>query len=527
MSTNRVLLAIPDQEVAARARALLEEVGDVEVVGGVTSSSQVITTLTDTEAGVVVLDEQLGPLPVMDLARDLNHRMPQVGVVLLAREQTAELLRTAMGAGIRQVVPLPLTMSEFHGGIMSTFEWSQAVSDRLERAATQPREQFSGRVIGLAGAKGGVGTTTLAVQLALALQRADRERSVCLVDLDLQTGDVRSYLDLTHRRSLSDLVDVATELTTGHLQDAMFTHASGLRVLLPPVHGEDGEDVDGRVTTRIIGGIRARFDVVVIDLGTVMTEATAAAAELTDELLVVTTPDVVALRGANRLLSLWQRLHVVSDTATVLLNQVSRDNEVTPQLAERVVRAPVLAATIPASFRDLEAATNTGVPDRISGGVRAAVEELLVELGRDRRPDPRDDGDQRSDSTVEARVAAGELGSISIDFVASLGTVAVVVLLLWQFVLSGYTLVLAQHAAREGAAAVAVQTPEGQVRDRVASDIPGSWRTSLDLADDITVGGDSVSVRLRVPLLAPGLGSPWHITTSAGTVVESHGGPTP
>lgn len=522
MNTHRVLLAIADDDVATRAQALLEEVGDVQIVGRVTSSSQVVAVLTDSDAGVVVLDEELGPLPVMDLARDLNHRMPQVGVVLVAHDQSAELLRTAMGAGIRSVVPLPLTMSELHGGITAASEWSAAVGERLQRAASEPREQFSGRVIGLAGAKGGAGTTTLAVQLALELQRRDRDRSVCLVDLDLQTGDVRSYLDLTHRRSLTDLVDVATELTTGHLQDAMFTHATGLRVLLPPVHGEDGEDVDGRVITRIIGGIRARFDIVVIDLGAVTTEATAAAAELTDELLVVATPDVVSLRGANRLLSLWERLHVTIDHAAVVLNRVSRDNEVTPQLAERVLRAPVLSTTIPAAFRDLEAATNTGVPERIAGGVRSAVAALVGELGPGRRTTlSADDEAGPTPGQVEARVAAGELGAIAVDFVATIGTVGIVLLLVWQFVLAGYTLILAQHAAREGAAAVAVRTPEEAVRARVAADLPGAWGDALDPSRDIRVEAEGVSVRLRVPLISPGLGSPWHITTSAGTVVES------
>src|SRR5690606_33783629 len=125
-----------DDDVATRAQALLEEVGDVQIVGRVTSSSQVVAVLTDSDAGVVVLDEELGPLPVMDLARDLNHRMPQVGVVLVAHDQSAELLRTAMGAGIRSVVPLPLTMSELHGGITAASEWSAAVGERLQRAAS-------------------------------------------------------------------------------------------------------------------------------------------------------------------------------------------------------------------------------------------------------------------------------------------------------------------------------------------------------------------------------------------------------
>lgn len=518
--SHRILLAIPDDDVAARATALLDEIGDVEILGRVDTSSRVMEQLTETDASVVVLDETLGPLPVMDLARDLNHRMPQVGVVLLAREQSADLLRTAMGAGVRSVVPVPLTMSELHGGIADASEWSQAVAQRLDRAVREPRQQFSGRVIAFAGSKGGVGTTTLAVQCALELQRREPDRSVCLVDLDLQTGDVRSYLDLTHRRSITDLVDVAHQITTAHLHDAMYQHVSGLRVLLPPVDGEDAEDVDGRVTTRIVGGLRARFDVVVVDLGSVTQDATAAAAELADELLIVTTPDVVSLRGANRLLGLWERLHVPTGASMAVLNRTGRDNEITPQLAQRVLRMPTLETTIPASFRDLEATANTGVPDRIDGPVRSAISSMVTELGLAHSQRDQVETPDTADS-IEARVAAGELGAVAVDFMASLGTILVVLLLIWQFVLSGYTLILAQHAAREGAHAAAVMKPESEIRERAAADVPGIWRAGLDPDIDIRVAGGEVGVTLGVPLLAPGLGSLWHITTTAGVVPES------
>src|SRR5690606_7616894 len=136
--------------------------------------------------------------------------------------------------GIRSVVRLPLTLAELQLAIVEANEWAQTVQARLAAAIQQPKGgQLRGRVVAIAGAKGGVGTTTVATQLALQFQRHDPERRVCLIDMDLQTGDVRAYLDLTHRRSITDLVEVAYELNTGHLDDAMFHHETGLRVLLP------------------------------------------------------------------------------------------------------------------------------------------------------------------------------------------------------------------------------------------------------------------------------------------------------
>ena len=131
-----------------------------------------------------------------------------------------------------------------------------------EHGVQRPR-----RMVAIAGAKGGVGATTVAVHLALEAARRGPDRSVCLVDFDLQAGDVRSYLDLTHRRSVGDLVDVASDLSSRQLDESLSAHPSGLRVLLPPPEGERAEDVTGDVARRILGALRSRFDVVVVDVG--------------------------------------------------------------------------------------------------------------------------------------------------------------------------------------------------------------------------------------------------------------------
>lgn len=524
----RVLLAAPDEELIARSGTLLHEAGDVEVARTAGSANTVLH-LADRhqdELDVVVLHEELGPLPVLDLARDLNHRYPQLGVVLLTSDTSTDLLRSAMSAGVRAVVALPLSLTELQAAILEAFEWAQTVQTRLATAGEARRvDRMRGRLLAIAGSKGGVGTTMLAVQLALELQRQDPDRSVCLVDLDLQTGDVRAYLDLAHRRSITDLIEVASELTTGHISDATFTHPTGLRVLLPPVYGEDAEDLDGTTAARILGGIRARFDTVIVDLGAVNTEASAVAAELADEVLVVCTPDVVSLRGANRLIRLWQRLRVREAGIRCVLNRASRDREVQPSLAERVVGAPFVDTAVPDRIGDVETAINTGMPERVDGAVRASVERLAGELvaGPEPRREPVASEDE---ATLADRVTADTAGSLSAEFIAVILPVAVVVLTLWQFVLAGYTLVLATNAANEAAHVLALEGADDheRIEEAARSRTHGHWRRELvvaPLADD----AEEVSVSIAVPILMPGMSSPWQVRTSAAAVRESSAPP--
>ena len=101
---------------------------------------------------------------------------------------------------------------------------------------------------------------------------------------------------------------------------------------------------------------------------------------MASSVLIVTTPDVPAIRAANRLLRLWERLQI--DTpARVLLNRTSREHEIQPDFARRVLQAPVLDTTLPSGFRDLEEALNTGHPERLEqGAINRALADVAVAI---------------------------------------------------------------------------------------------------------------------------------------------------
>jgi pilus assembly protein CpaE len=240
---------------------------------------------------------------------------------------------------------------------------------------------LGGRMVVVAGAKGGVGTTTLAAQLALEGASAAKNRPVCLVDLDLQTGDVGVLLDVAHRRSIADLIEVVDDISARHLDETLYRHQSGLRVLLAPPEGELAEDVTGAIARQVLGAIKFRHEVVVVDVGCRVSEATAAAVEMADDVVVIVTPDVPAMRAANRLISMWERLQIRKDGMRCVVNRVSKDLEIQPELVRRVVDVPTVPSTIPASFRALEQALNTGAPARLQDGLfKRAMANLALEL---------------------------------------------------------------------------------------------------------------------------------------------------
>lgn len=507
-----VLLGIADAAVASQAAALVGEETDLEVIGApVRDASDVMAAIDSSGADVVLLHEDIGPLPVMDLAKEITGRWPHVGVVLVVRDRTPEVLRAALQAGARDVLALPLSFEELIG-VKGAGAWSHTVRDQvLAGRAAAMTFGVGGRMIAVAGAKGGVGATTVSVHLALEAAGARRGRSVCLVDLDLQAGDVGLLLDLTHRRSIADLLDVAHELSPRVFEDALYVHQSGLRVLLAPEAGEQEEDVGAPAARRILGALKSNFDVVIVDVGTTVTEANAVAVDMADQVLVVTTPDVPALRAVNRLLGLWERLDVKGSDVAVVLNRVNRDAEVQPDLVKKVVDAPVAKTVIPSGWRELEPAANTGVPARLGdGGLRSAFGKLARESGAA----PAEDARPKARSGREA-------GQVAVETIGIFFLFLLVAALLWEIVLVGVTYVMAGHAARSGAEVMNVGGSSHEIEAVAREEVIGAWRDGMEV--EVDTDGAFVEVSLPVPVAFPGVQTSFRIEGRAGGVVEEEG----
>jgi pilus assembly protein CpaE len=512
----RLALGLTDSDRAAQVIALAEEAGEIDVVATPQTSDEVIAVLAHTEVEVLVLDEELGPLPVLELARQLQAKHPAVGLLLLAaREASPDLLRQAVRAGFRDVLAAPMTVEALADATARGATWAQAVRERSEADdLARVAEHIGGTMIAVAGAKGGVGCSTVALHVALSAARHDADRPVCLAELDLQTGDLRSLLDLQSHRSIADLASVAEgEVTVRSLDDTLYVHSTGLRVLLAPERGEDGEDISASAARQILGALKFQYDIVICDVGSVMTEAGAVAVEMASNVLIVTTPDVPAIRAANRLLRLWERLQI--DTpARILLNRTSREHEIQPDFARRVLQAPVLDTTLPSGFRDLEEPLNTGHPERLEqGSINRALAEVAVAI----EAVPAEGRRRRLRLRRAARTATGQT---TIEMLGMLPIVLIVILGLIQMLFIGYTWMQTSQAARAGARAWAVDDNKDWWTGAAKDQLPESWRDDAKVS---ALDGGGVRVSVQVPAVLPlpkGLREDLKIVENKSSVAE-------
>lgn len=516
---TRVLLAIADAELLAGAAALVQEGDDLFVADMAAGADEVLAGLRRQEVDVCVLHDGFGHGPAVELVREIAGAFPETGIVILSADASPAVLRTAMQAGARDVVPLPLSFDQLDASIRSAGQWARALRERVAGEEAAAAAGLGGPLIAVAGAKGGVGTTTVALHLALAAVRANTShppRPVCVVDFDLPKGDLRTFLDTPHRRSVVDLVEVAQEISVRHLQETLHSHRAGVRLLLAPDEGERYEEVDSTVARAVLAAVKSRHALTVVDVGAAPTEAGLIAAEMASELLLVATPDVPALRGVRRTKDLWRRLQVrEDDDAVVVLNRASRKLEVQPELARKVVGGRLAEASIPAGFAALEEAANTGTPERLQDArLRDAFGALAAEVGA--IPDAGAQPPEPAGAPGRGLLArlGGERGAASVEFTGLLPFVLAFLLGLWQLGLVGYTYVIAGHAAREGARELAVSADYREVAE---ADVPKAWLRRARITEE---DGSVVKVSLRVPVVLPGLDSPFRVTTEAATVIE-------
>ncbi|WP_392963423.1 CpaE family protein [Streptomyces sp. LN245] len=538
--TIRIVPAVGDIDSARALTTLLSQLADTEPAPPVPDSTALLDTLArlaaeslDELPEVVLVHGRIGPVPALDLIRDLVMRFPAVGVVLITADTSTGVLTAAMDSGARGIIGLPLGYDALAERVQAAAAWSAGMRRHLHSGAPELYAGPGGTVVTVTGAKGGVGATVTAVQLALAAKASGH--NVALLDLDLQSGDVASYLDVQFRRSVADLAAI-TDINPRVLQDAVYTHDSGIALLLAPAEGERGEEVTDRVARQVLGALRSRHDVVVVDCGSQMNSATAAAVEMADRALLLVTPDVIAVRAAKRMVRMWDRLQIrKAEETTTVVNRFARGTEIQPSLVERVTGTKVARSAVPAAFKELQSVVDAGRLQDLDARstVKQALWALAAELGLVVPQEGGAGGRRRKASAsdrgaLSLRGRGADRGAVTLEFAGMFPLLLVVMTILWQCVLYGYSYSLAGNAADEAArAATAAYAVHGDVPGACAAagskHLPGSWK---DAEISCAASGPVMraTVQVDVPLFFPGFDAGFRVRGQAGAALEGDDG---
>jgi pilus assembly protein CpaE len=340
----------------------------------------------------------------------IRSKQPAVQVIILSVQSDQNYMRKAMLVGARDFLTKPPMGDELisairRAGEMARTEKSKSVQVQAVIASNNLLGSASfggpkGKIVTVYSPKGGVGCTTLAVNLALTLNNGDTR--VALVDGNFQFGDIAVFMNEQGKNTVLDLAPRADELDPEIVEEVMVKHAaSGLHILAAPSKPEQAERISSAQFSKVLEYLTQIYAYVVVDTASLLTDVTLAAIDISDLIVLVSTQDIPAIKNCRLFLDLLQTLGVERNRILFAMNRYDkRISNITPERVAENLKQEV-ALTIPLDEATAIKAVNRGIPfvidsknQPVSRGVymlaesvrgRIAAQEAGSEAGRNTR----------------------------------------------------------------------------------------------------------------------------------------------
>ena len=339
-----------DPKSSASLQASLQQSGMIASVGAWAPDPERYPAPGVLVPDVVVLDLGEDPEPFFSFAAHLRRQRPTVHVVAVSVVQHPEpgLLLEAMRTGIQDFLPKPLE----NGSLQAT----------LTRFMKDRGSELGGfeRLIVVLGVKGGVGTTTVAVNLGVQLMHVTKKR-VGLLDFGCPLGHVALMLDIQPRFGVRDAVENLDRLDAHFFNGLLTKHKSGLEVLAGTTYTDDWLRITVPALARLIHVAQGAFDYVVLDYGSVYSSEVRLILGMARVILLITQADVPSLWTLNRHLSALVDLGIDPQRIRLVVNRWHKRDEEALASVERNLRRPI-AARLPNDYKLVSEATNLGLP---------------------------------------------------------------------------------------------------------------------------------------------------------------------
>lgn len=391
----RVLIVDDVSETRENVKKLLQFESDVEVVGIARTGKEAIQASQDVNPDVVLMDINMPDMDGIAATEAIRAKQQSVQVIILSVQSDQNYMRRAMLAGARDFLTKPPMGDELISAIRRAGDMAQVEKSKAARAQATPIAGLGtpvagytgprGKIIVVYSPKGGTGCTTLAVNLALALNGPDSR--VALVDGNLQFGDVAVFVNEQGKNTVLDLAPRAGELDAEIVEEVMVKHStSGLHILAAPNRPEYAEKVSSGQFSQMLEFLTQLYAYVIVDTAPMLNDLTLATIDVSDLIVLITTQDIPAIKNSRLFLDLLQNLGVQRDRVMFIMNRFDRKVNITPERIADNLKQEV-ALVIPTDEATAVKAVNRGVPflvdnknQPISRGVLALAEAVRTRV---------------------------------------------------------------------------------------------------------------------------------------------------
>ncbi len=350
MNSLRIMLAANTADDRKLISALLTDEA-LRVVSSFRPDGDGLKKASSQPADVLLIGTRTAPNQELDFAERMFTTRSDITIILLAPALDSRTLARAMECGIARVIDIDSNEHDICTHIMTA-----ANRDLNRRNCTQKIASYDSKIIACYSPKGGVGKTTVAVNLAYAL--ATMNKKIALIDLSLQFGEVGVFLDIPKGDTIADMVEEHSfELST--IKSYLIRHQSGMQVMLSSSSPEYAELIQPMHINAILSALRTEFDYVIVDMSVTFGDCAIAAMETADTILLVVNEDIASLHDAKRSIKVLEALNQ-QDKLKIIVNKDGISTITVKNVANLLEATPVLV--IPYDIKSAMLAVNRGIP---------------------------------------------------------------------------------------------------------------------------------------------------------------------
>lgn len=350
---NLVSVVIIDKEEASKKiiKNFLQNVSDIFIDKDFADSFEAYNYVIENRTNIIIADITEDPDVTFELINKITTINKQAKIIVTSYSTDAELVIKAMRIGAREFLTKPIKEEEL----------INAVTKLRDLSLGNMSDNNKCKIISTFSNKGGIGKTAIAVNLALELANLTKEK-VALIDLNLQLGDVTTFLDLNPSFDISYVVNNINRVDETFLLSTLEKYKdTSLYVLADPPYLEQAEDITSDQISKLFDVLKDTFSYIIVDTGSNFDGKTITVLDNSDLILLVTIVNLPAIRNCQRCLELFERLGYGKDKAKIILNRYMDNEEIKIEDVEDVLDRKIYWK-IPNNYFTIMSSINKGIP---------------------------------------------------------------------------------------------------------------------------------------------------------------------
>lgn len=366
-----VVIVESDYSIREGLKKQLEKIKEIELASEAEGLDEANNTVQSMRPDILILRLPKDSEETLKWMQRVKLEFPEVTIFVSSKSKAPELIISAMRAGAQEFLGRPIDPNELKEAV-----------DKVQKIKEQKRAHIpeSGRIISVFSKKGGLGVTTIAVNLGVALSQVTK-RNAALIDLDIQLGDITSFLNLTPEYNILDACNSNEGVDGVKLQSCLTRHKSGVFVLAEPQDPVISDNISPSQINQILENLRATFPYVIVDTTHMFDSKTKEAFELSDHIIVITAPNIPSLRATKKTLRVFKELGYGPDKVKIVVNRISKRDQIKPDAIRKTLNYPV-SWFIPNNYKAVIEAMDSGVP-LVDGKGKSDVAKSIMDLAKD------------------------------------------------------------------------------------------------------------------------------------------------